>query len=262
MSATAPETTSREYRDKVRKLARVICAAGYDAMRRNYHIVQAARHFNKFYSVDFFEPYEFQHKWLQSGSRFRLRMLSAANRIGKTRTGAVEFSYHSTGRYPAWWRGYCVTNELIGADRVLWAVGVSTDSTRKVLQKELLGTADARQKFLIGSGTIPRECINFESFICDGETVKSFRTFHTSGEESENHFYSSTQDEHVRFVFFGQMLGIIPCSILEIDFPGLVFTASFVKRGYAYFWCCRDSSNTARGGCARRALSNQLIFFF
>ncbi|WP_227660217.1 hypothetical protein [Hafnia paralvei] len=99
MSLVEHDETTREYRDKVRALARVICAAGVDAMRKNYHIVQAARNFNKFYSVDFFEPHEFQRRWFLSGANFRLRLLSAANRIGKTKSGAVEFSYHATGAY-------------------------------------------------------------------------------------------------------------------------------------------------------------------
>lgn len=191
MSQTAHDATTREYRDKVRKLATVICRAGVEAMRNNFHVVQAARYFNKFYAVDFFEPYDYQRKWFESGSRFRLRLLSAANRIGKTYGGAVEFAYHATGCYPAWWQGY------VCGSGILWAIGVSAESTRKVLQKELLGTSDARQKHLFGSGSIPRERINFESFVCDGESVKSFRVFHVSGEESEVHFYSATQDESV-----------------------------------------------------------------
>lgn len=197
MTATAHDATTLEYRNKVRYIARLACAAGHDAMRKNFHVIRAAQHFNKFYKIDFFEPYKYQLKWFRSGQHFRLRYLSAANRIGKTYCGAAEFSYHATGNYPAWWQGYITPTTCIGGDRIMWAVGVSAESTRKVLQKELLGTDDARQKHLFGSGSIPRELINFDSFVCDGETVKSFRVFHASGEECAVHFYSATQDQGV-----------------------------------------------------------------
>ncbi|MBF4178898.1 terminase large subunit domain-containing protein [Lelliottia nimipressuralis] len=136
-------------------------------------------------------------KWFASGASYLLRYLSAANRIGKTYGAAHEFAYHATGQYPSWWKGYrCEAGTL-------WAVGISSDSTRKVLQKELIGTNDARSTQLYGTGSIPRDLIVWDSIVRRGEALISLRVKHASGEESEIHFYSATQDETV---YMGQSI--------------------------------------------------------
>ncbi|WP_336285110.1 terminase large subunit domain-containing protein [Citrobacter arsenatis] len=56
---------------------------------------------------------------------------------------------------------------------------------------------------MFGTGSIPRERINFDSLVCGGETLKSLRVYHVSGEETTIHFYSSKQDEKV---FMGQTI--------------------------------------------------------
>lgn len=195
--------TTPEYRANLIKAARLLSQAGMAEIRNNLDIIEAAVCIKEQWMVDGFIPYEFQLKWFDSGSRHRLRYLSAANRIGKTFGAAAEFSYHATGCYPDWWNGYRVTNDHIGTARVLWAIGVSADSTRTTLQKELLGTDDARQRDKIGTGSIPRERINMDSLVCDGESVRSFRVFHVSGEESTCRLYSAKQDERV---FMGQAI--------------------------------------------------------
>lgn len=174
-----------------------------EEIRNNLDVIEAAVTIKEQWKVDSFIPYDYQLKWFDSGLNHRLRYLSAANRIGKTYGAAAEFSYHATGLYPEWWNGYRVTNNLITSARVLWAVGVSADSTRTTLQKELLGTDDARQRHMIGTGSIPRERINMESLVCDGQAIRSFRVFHVSGEESTCRLYSAKQDERV---FMGQAI--------------------------------------------------------
>ena len=76
----------------------------------------------------------------------------AANRIGKSYCGSMELSYHLTGIYPKWWKGRVFKNPIIA-----WAGGVSNETTRDIVQFELLGSPDDPEAF--GSGTIPRDKI-------------------------------------------------------------------------------------------------------
>ncbi|EAM4957064.1 terminase family protein [Salmonella enterica] len=195
--------TTPEYRQNLLAAARALSNSTMEDIRNNLDVIEAAVAIKEQWKVEGFTPYEFQQKWFDSGLNHRLRYLSAANRIGKSFCAAVEFSYHATGLYPDWWRGYRVTNKLITTARVLWAIGVSADSTRTTIQLELLGVDDARQRHLFGTGSIPRERINMDSFVCDGQAVRSFRVYHESGEESTCRLYSAMQDEKV---FMGQAI--------------------------------------------------------
>ncbi|EIK5733611.1 terminase family protein [Salmonella enterica] len=195
--------TTPEYRQNLLAAARALSNSTMEDIRNNLDVIEAAVTIKEQWKVEGFLPYEFQQRWFDSGLNHRLRYLSAANRIGKSFGAAAEFSYHATGLYPEWWRGYRVTNELITTARVLWAIGVSADSTRTTIQLELLGTDDARQRHLFGTGSIPRERINMDSFVCDGQAVRSFRVYHASGEESTCRLYSAMQDEKV---FMGQAI--------------------------------------------------------
>jgi len=76
----------------------------------------------------------------------------AANRIGKSYCGSAELAYHLTGLYPKWWNGRRFRQPIIA-----WAGGVSNETTRDIVQYELLGSPDDPEAF--GSGTIPRSCI-------------------------------------------------------------------------------------------------------
>ena len=76
----------------------------------------------------------------------------AANRIGKSFSGANEMSYHLTGLYPDWWEGRRYTQPITA-----WAGGVSNETTRDIVQYELLGSPDDPEAF--GSGAVPRNKI-------------------------------------------------------------------------------------------------------
>ncbi|ECJ3939298.1 hypothetical protein YT28_20455 [Salmonella enterica subsp. salamae] len=195
-----PEFTTREYRDRVRRLAAMIVSQGKERMREHIHLLRMAANFNKYYKIDFFEPYEYQMRWFRSGSRYLLRYLSAANQIGKTYCEAVEFAYQSTALYPAWWPGFRCERADDGT-RIMWAIGISADATRDVLQKELIGTSSVKRRDEIGTGAIPRERIDFDSFITDGEKLKSFRVWDEAGGQTDIRLYATTQDEKV---FMGQ----------------------------------------------------------
>lgn len=195
-----PEFTTREYRDRVRRLAAMIVSQGKERMREHIYLLRMAANFNKYYKIDFFEPYEYQMRWFRSGSRYLLRYLSAANQIGKTYCEAVEFAYQSTALYPEWWPGFRCERADDGT-RIMWAIGISADATRDVLQKELIGTSNVKRRDEIGTGSIPRERIDFDSFITDGEKLKSFRVWDEAGGQTDIRLYATTQDEKV---FMGQ----------------------------------------------------------
>lgn len=73
----------------------------------------------------------------------------AANRTGKTLTGACLMAYHLTGIYPEWYTGRRFLNPISA-----WAVGVSNQSTKEIQQQELLGDINDQ-----GTGTIPRDLV-------------------------------------------------------------------------------------------------------
>ena len=44
--------------------------------------------------------------YFEAGTRYRQRLMMAANRVGKTEgVGGYEMTLHLTGRYPPWWNG-------------------------------------------------------------------------------------------------------------------------------------------------------------
>jgi phage terminase large subunit-like protein len=93
--------------------------------------------------------YKAHLKFFKAGAEYTERAFIAANRAGKTVAGSYEMYLHLTGLYPEWWEGKRF-NRPIRA----WAVGKTNDTTRDVLQYELLGEVTAP-----GTGTIPQSCI-------------------------------------------------------------------------------------------------------
>ena len=76
----------------------------------------------------------------------------AANRIGKSYCGSSELAFHLTGIYPEWWEGKVFKQPIVA-----WAGGVSNETTRDIVQFELLGSPDDPEAF--GSGTVPKNYI-------------------------------------------------------------------------------------------------------
>lgn len=73
----------------------------------------------------------------------------AANRTGKTLTGAYIMACHLTGDYPEWWEGRRFLNAIEA-----WAAGKTNIKTKEIQQKELLGPDED-----IGAGMIPKASI-------------------------------------------------------------------------------------------------------
>jgi len=102
--------------------------------------------------IGHYDPYPYQAKFHATGNNANQRLLMAANRIGKSYCGSMELSYHLTGIYPDWWEGRVYKQPIVA-----WAGGVSNETTRDIVQFELLGSPDDLEAF--GTGTVPREFI-------------------------------------------------------------------------------------------------------
>lgn len=116
--------------------------------------------------------------------------------VGKSYSEAYEFSVHVTGRYPSWWKGHRFKKPILA-----WAVGITGDTTRKVLQKELFGTSAAKDTAALGTGAIPRDCIDFDTMEKDGNKIIlcQVKHFNERGEfdgKSTIEFRSTQQGEH------------------------------------------------------------------
>lgn len=144
-------------------------------------------------SLTQFTPYKWQCDWFESGATHKQRMLMAANRIGKTFIGAREFAYHATGLYPSDWKGLIFKH----APR-MWALGVTGEQIRDVIQKELCGDVIGGADF--GKGAIPLKNIDIDSIVRSPQTkglIKDFKVSHSSGAFSSISFKAYSQGQHV-----------------------------------------------------------------
>ena len=106
----------------------------------------------------------------------------AANRIGKSYCGAAEMSFHLRGIYPEWWKGRRYDQPITA-----WAGGISNETTRDIVQAELLGSPDDLDAF--GSGAIPKNYIiktERKPGVPNAKSVALIR--HVSGGNSSLHF--------------------------------------------------------------------------
>jgi phage terminase large subunit-like protein len=92
----------------------------------------------------------------EAGAKFRERLFMAGNRVGKTKAGAYETTAHLTGIYPDWWKGKRFRHPIKA-----YAAGKTNETTRDIVQKELLGdvTFEGPRKSVDGSGMIPTDLI-------------------------------------------------------------------------------------------------------
>lgn len=184
------------------------------------------RDFEKYNKLAFWQPYPFQLEWIEASKTYRQRYLSAANRIGKTYGAALELAVHITGLYPEWWDGkkFDIENPS-----TFWAIGVSQESVNSVLMKELLGVSDCRNLAGLGTGAIPKDCIDSFSLVKDGARCLQVRINHVNGHQNTLHFFASTQDESV---FMGS-------SVLYV-----LMDEQFTKESELYAQCLTRTATT------------------
>jgi len=100
--------------------------------------------------IDGFVPYAWQSEWLDASANHNELMVRAANRVGKTATAAAAVVMHLTGIYPKWYRG-----RKFDRPTTVWCAGVTNESTRDIIQSQLLGPTGEG----ISTGLIPRRLI-------------------------------------------------------------------------------------------------------
>ena len=100
-------------------------------------------------------------RFLAAGADYRERCFVAANRTGKSETGAFESTAHLTGLYPHWWIGKRYDRPV-----QMWACGTTGKKTREVVQAKLCGRLAPEEEMGhgdhdvgLGTGMIPGHLI-------------------------------------------------------------------------------------------------------
>ena len=149
-----------------------------------------------------FHPYPYQETLYKAAKDHNFRFACLGNQCGKTFSAGMEMSFHLTGLYPTmethgWdWEGIVFTKPILA-----WAIGIKIESTRKILQKELLGTERGKDYNGYGVGSIPKSCIDIQSVHRDGDRVISISIAHHNkyGEKdgySTLEFRATAQGQH------------------------------------------------------------------
>ncbi len=122
--------------------------------------------------LSFYRPYAKQAEFHAVGGTFRERLFMAGNQLGKTWSGGFEAAMHLTGQYAEWWTGRRFERPV-----VMWAAGVTSESTRDTVQRVLLGRPGQH-----GTAAIPKNCL-VEVMASRGvaEAVDTVRVRHVSG---------------------------------------------------------------------------------
>lgn len=141
------------------------------------------------------ELYPRHLEFFRVGATWRQRCFMAANRVGKTVAGSYEVTCHLTGEYPNWWEGRVFRAPTSG-----WAAGDTNETTRDIIQKEMLGEIDfsTGTKRFDGTGMIPREKIGritWKQGVQD--LVDSVLVKHRTGKWSKLSFKSYDQGRRV-----------------------------------------------------------------
>jgi phage terminase large subunit-like protein len=132
---------------------------------------------------------ELYHKhvgFMNAGSQYSQRAIIAANRTGKTLMGAYEMTCHLTGNYPDWWEGRKFHRPIQA-----WAASVNNESTKNILQFELVGDL-----YDPGTGLIPKDLLDLKRLIRKAGVTNALETLyvkHISGGYSKLDFKSYEQ---------------------------------------------------------------------
>lgn len=136
-----------------------------------------------------FIPYEYQLRFMKAGAKFKQRLMRSGNQTGKSYGASFEFAMHLTGQYQDYYEGERITT----SDHTYWCIGIDLDSTARVMQKALFGTANVRLEDNIGTGAIPQDAIDFASITKDGGRIVSARIKHVDGGYNTLQFFGAAQ---------------------------------------------------------------------
>lgn len=175
-------------------------------------LLQELKDRKKFWRINDFHPYGWQEKFITASSNCAQLLAMTGNRCGKTYTGAFIMACHLTGLYPAWWMGRKYDRPVEA-----WAAGISTDTTRDILQSELLGAWKNPEAF--GTGAIPKELI-ISTVRREGKPgcIQAVLVRHISGGISALTFKSYEMDQDK---FMGTAIDIV---WLDEECPKDIFT--------------------------------------
>ncbi len=143
---------------------------------------------SKFAQLSDYKPYAKQQLFHETGAKYRERLFSAGNQLGKTYSGAAELAYHLTGRYPPGWKG------RTWARPTSWLAGSeSGELTRDGMQRLLVGPPSIEE--LWGTGLIPRETLAAKPKRRAGikDAIDAVVVNHTQGGQSVVQFKSFDQ---------------------------------------------------------------------
>jgi phage terminase large subunit-like protein len=130
-------------------------------------------------------------EFFAAGAKYRERAFLAANRVGKTISGAYEVALHLTGQYPDWWCGRRFDGPVSA-----WAAGKTNETTRDTVQKTLMGGIahkDGRKTFT-GTGVVRRDCLGLVTWKQGvADLADKVRVKHSSGGWSELGFKAYNQ---------------------------------------------------------------------
>ena len=102
--------------------------------------------------LKYYKPYAKQRDFHAAGKTNSERLFMAGNQLGKTLSGGAEWAMHLTGRYPDWWQG-----ATFDKPPILWASGVTGESTRDNPQRILIGPPTQEENW--GTGMIPQDAL-------------------------------------------------------------------------------------------------------
>lgn len=145
----------------------------FEEKKELLELLKVREEYYKYRKIELFKPLPFQKTFFAASKKYHQRFLMAANRVGKSYSEAMEMSMHLTGKYPEWYEGKRFDKPISA-----WAIGITNDSTRKVLQKELFGTIVSRDEKSLGTGSIPRADIDFETMEQERNLIKVCRIKH------------------------------------------------------------------------------------
>ncbi|TKG17747.1 terminase large subunit domain-containing protein [Vibrio lentus] len=128
----------------------------------------------KFNQLEDFSAYPWQSEFMAASTKYHQRYLRAGNQTGKTLSQGMEVAQHISGRYQDWYEG----TRIEGSDNLFWCIGIDLDATANVMMYELFGTKDIRMLDEVGSGSIPKDCIDFDTMVKDGRRLISCRIKH------------------------------------------------------------------------------------
>ena len=143
----------------------------------------------RYNSLAYFRPFDYQKQFYATGSHSDRRGILAANRIGKTVSTCYETAYHLTGLYPDWWEGKRYFHPV-----TVFVAGESWQQTAMVLQNELTGSPDSKLQDQLGSGSIPKHAIVFDTMRSEGANIVSIEVRHSAGGRSRLVFGNYTQE--------------------------------------------------------------------